>query len=222
MPSIPLKREYAPTLGELLWPRWRAAGRGVRALVVVGVVAFCALVGAVVLTVIDSGYSHGGPVPFSFRYRSLSHRTPVGDEYVRLEADGAHGKLENLFAVAPLQLPAYAGRPSGYLPVYATAVVAALARQYPDFALIGEGEERVNTVSGQNNPAGYEIMFTTRRAGQVIDGRAVLVLDRHSAGERSGVIITMLTHANSAVDKSHPVGNQGVLNLPFGTFAFTA
>ncbi len=220
MPSIPLKREYAPTLGELLAPRWRAAGRGLRVAVVLGVAAFLALAIAVILTVIDSTYSHGGPVPFSFRYRSLSHRVPVDGEYVRLEADGPGGRLQNLFAVGPLVLPAYAGRPSGYLPVFATGMIAGLARQYPDFALIGEGEERENVVSGQNNPAGYEILFTTRRGAEVVDGRDVLRLDPHSPGGRSGVLVTMLTHANSTVDKSHPVGSQGVLNLPYGTLAF--
>ncbi len=220
MPSIPLKREYAPTLGELVAPRWRAAGRGWRVIVVAGVAVFLALVIAVVLTVIDSTYSHGGPVPFSFRYRSLSHRLPIDGEYVRLEADGPGGTLQNLFAVGPLMLPPYAGRPSGFLPVYATNVVAGLAREYPDFALIGEGEERVNVVSGQNNPSGYEILFTTRRGAQVVDGRDVLRLDPHSPGGRSGVFVTMLTHANSGVDKSHPVGSQGVLNLPYGTLAF--
>lgn len=219
-PSIPLKREYAPTLGELLAPRWHAATRAARVAVIVAIVAVLGLAAALVLTLIDSSYSHGAPVPFHFRYRSLSRRAPQDGEYVRLQADGAGGALENRFAVGPLQLPPYSGRAGGYLPVFATGVIAGLARQYPDFALIGEGEERLNVTSGANNPSGYEIEFTTRQGSEPIDGRVVLLLQPGGDGRR-GLTVTMLEHANSSVDKAHPVGSEGVLNLPFGTLTFT-
>ncbi len=220
MVSIPLRREYAPTLGELLAPRWRAASHARRLAVVVAGVAVLALAAAVVLTLIDSTYSRGGPVPFHFRYRSLSRRPARAGEYVRLEASGAHGSLQNAFAVGPLELPAYTGLVNGYLPVYATGFIAGLARQYPDFRLIGEGEERLNVTSGANNQSGYEIDFTARPGGKLVDGRVVLLVAPHADGRR-GLVVTMLEHANSSVDKAHPVGSEGVLNLPFGTLTFT-
>ena len=220
MPSIPLRREYAPTLGELLAPRWRAASHVRRVAVIAAGVAVLAVATAVVLTLIDSTYSRGGPVPFHFRYRSLSRRPAHPGEYVRLEGAGAHGSLENVFAVGPLALPAYAGLVNGYLPVYATGFIAGLAQKYPDFRLIGEGEERLNVTSGANNQSGYEIDFTTRPGGELVDGRVVLLVAPHGDGRR-GLVVTMLEHANSTVDKAHPVGSEGVLNLPFGTLTFS-
>jgi hypothetical protein len=220
MAAIPLKREYAPTLGELLAPRWRAARRGTRVAVVVAVLAVCGLVGAVVLTLVDSRYSHGGPVPFHLRYRDLARTTPHSGEYVRLFAGGPHGSLDNAFAVGPLDLPPYTGNLSGFLPVYATGVIAGLRRQYPGFELRAEGEERVDTTNGVYNPNGYEISFSYLRGSEPVDGRVILITSPHSPGRRQGLTVTMLTRANSGVNAAHPVGSAGILNLPFGTLTF--
>ncbi len=220
MPSIPLKPEYGPTLGELLAPRWRAARRATRLGIAVAVIALLALTAAIVLTLVDAHYSQGGPVPFHLRYRSLARTTPAAGEYVRLQANGPDGSLDNAFAVGPLLLPPYTGNASGFLPLYATGVIAGLARQYPGFTLQGEGEERVDTTNGVYNPNGYEISFTTRRGSELIDARVVLILAPHGGGRR-GLTVTMLTRANSGVDPAHPVGDAGVLNLPFGTLTFT-
>lgn len=221
MAAIPLKPEYAPTLGQLLAPRWRAAGRGTRAAVVVTIAALVVLAGAVVLTLTDSRYSHGGPVPFHLRYRGLSRTTAADGDYVRLVAKRADGSLNNAFAVGPLSLPPYSGNLSGFLPVYASGVIAQLARQYPGFALQGEGEERVDTTNGVYNPHGYEISFSYRRGNEPIDARVILVVSPHSAGARQGLTVTMLTRANDGVNAAHPVGSAGLLNLPFGTLTFT-
>lgn len=220
MPSIPIKPQYAPTFGELYGPRWRAARRATRVGIVALVVAVLGLSVALVLTLTDAHYSRGGAVPFHLRYRSLSRVAPEDGEYVRLAASGANGSLQNAFAVGPLQLPAYSGDVSGFLPVYADGVIAGLVRQYPDFALQGEGEERVDTTNGVYNPAGYEISFSTRLGGVAVDGRVVLIVAPHGDG-RAGLTVTMLTRANSGVNAAHPVGSDGVLNLPFGTLTFT-
>ncbi len=220
MPSIPLKPEYAPSLGELVAPRWRAARRATRAAIVAAVLALVVLCAAVVLTLIDARYSQGGPVPFHLRYRSLSRATPLPGEYVRLQSDGSGGSLQNAFAVGPLVLPPYTGNASGFLPLYATSVIAGLARRYPGFTLQGEGEERVDTTNGVYNPNGYEISFSTRRGSELVDARVVLIIAPHTGGRR-GLTVTMLTRANSGVDPAHPVGDAGVLNLPFGTLTFT-
>jgi len=219
VPSIPIKPEYTPTFGQLYGPRWRAARRATRAAIIALVLALLVLAAAVVLTLTDAHYSHGGPVPFHLRYRSLSRVAPVDGEYVRLAATGPDGALENAFAVGPLELGAYSGNVSGYLPIYANGVIAGLIRQYPDFALQGEGEERVDTTNGVYNPAGYEISFSTRLGGVPVDGRVVLIVAPHGDG-RAGLTVTMLTRANSGVDAAHPVGSDGVLNLPFGTLTF--
>jgi len=220
MAAIPLKREYAPTLGELLAPHWRAARRSTRAAVIAGAVALLVLAAAVVLTLTDSRYSHGGPVPFHLRYRDLSRTTPVDGEIVRLAANGPDGSLNNAFAVGPLNLPAHSGNLSGFLPVYASSVIAGLERQYPGFTLQAAGEERLDTTNGVYNPDGYEFSFSYLRGRELVDARVVLIVSPHSSDGREGLTVTMLTRANSGVNAAHPVGSAGVLNLPFGTLTF--
>ena len=214
MAFIPLKPEYGPTLGRLLAPRWHAASRIARALVIAACIAVLAIVVGTGLTLENAHYSHGGPVPFSFSYRSLYRTAPARGEYVQVRRP-AHGPLQGSYAVGPLQLPPYAGGLSGELPVYAASYIDGLRRRYTGFVLRGEGKTRVNTVPG------YDIVYTAEIAGRTVYGRDILLLPQQP-GARVGVHIVMLTSptTNSQLRSPLLVGASGVLERPLETFTF--
>jgi hypothetical protein len=214
MAAIPLKPECGPTLGRLLSPRWHAASAPARAAAIACGVALLALAVAAALTLEDAKFSHGGPVPFSFDYRGLYRTAADPGGYVKVQRRSADGRLEDSFAVEPLQLPPYVGELSGELPLYATGYIRGLSHRYADFVLRGEGKTRVNTV-----PA-YNIFYTTILAGRKLNGRDVLLLPERS-GARKGVDIVMLTSATaSAREAASPleVAATGVLATPLKTF----
>jgi hypothetical protein len=215
MASIPIKPEYGPTLGRLLAPRWHAASRLTRALVVVAGAGLLALAVGVALTLENAHYFHGGPAPFSFSYRGLYRTAPARGEDVEVQRRDAHGRLEDSFAVGPLVLPPYTGMLSAELPMYAASYVDALRRRYTGFVLRGEGKTRVNTV-----PA-YAVVYTAEIAHRTVYGRDILLLPERP-GARVGVRIVMLTSptANSRVTSPLLVGTTGVLERPLGTFTF--
>lgn len=213
MPSIALKPEYGPTLGEILSPRWRAAPPWLRALVLAAGLGLLAGTLGLGLTLAPASISYGGPVPFSFEYRSLYRTTPESGGYVHV-LRRKHGELEDSFAVGPLLLPPYQGSLTGELPLYAAGYIGALQRRYADFQLRGEGKTRVNTV-----PA-YSIFYTARVQGRTLYGRDVLLLPQR-AGARRGVDIVMLTapHASSQVKSPSEVANAGPLNMALHSFS---
>jgi hypothetical protein len=214
MATVPLKPEYGPTLGQLLSPRWRAASAAVRAAVIACGVALVALVVTAVLTFEDATFSHGGPVPFSFGYRSLYKTAPDPGGYVKVQ-HRRDGRLEDSFAVEPLALPSYSGELSGELPLYAAGYIRGLSRRYAGFVLRGEGKTRVNTVPG------YNILYTAVVEGRRMYGRDVLLLPERS-GVREGVDIVMLTSptASSRVTSPLEVASAGILERPLKTFTF--
>lgn len=210
---MPIKPEYGPTLGRLLSPRWRATSRLVRRTVIVAVVGLLALVLAAALSLLNAKYSHGGKVPFSFSYRSLYRVAPDPGGYVKVQRHRSDGRVEDSFAVEPLELPPYSGGLSGELPLYAAGYIRGLRAHYVDFVLRAEGKTRVNTV-----PA-YDVLYTALVDGQAMWGRDVLLLpDR--PGVREGVDIVMLTSptASSQVTSPLEVASAGVLLKPLKTF----
>lgn len=212
MASIPLKPEYGPTLGELLAPRWHAASRLVRAIVVAVCLGLLALAVGAALTLENAHYSHGGPAPFSFSYRGLYRTAPAPGEYVQVRSP-ARGTLRNSFAVGPLRLPAYTTSLSAELPLYASSYIDGLRHRYTGFVLRGEGKTRVNTV-----PA-YTIAYTAQIEGRTVYGRDVLLLPERPGG-RAGVHIVMLSAPSSQVSAPLLVGTAGVLERPLETFTF--
>lgn len=212
MASIPLKPEYGPTLGELLAPRWHAASRLVRALVVAMGVGLLALAVGAALTLENAHYSHGGPVPFSFSYRGLYRTAPALGEYVQVRSP-ARGPLRNSFAVGPLRLPPYTTSLSAELPLYAASYIAGLHHRYTGFVLRGEGKTRVNTV-----PA-YTVAYTAQIAGRTVYGRDILLLPERP-GARAGVHIVMLSSPSPQAASPLLVGTAGVLERPLETFTF--
>ncbi len=215
MVAVPMKPEYGPTLGRLLAPRWHALSRTARiAAIAAGAVALLGVV-AIALTLLDASYSHGGSVPFSFRYRDLYRVAPDPGGYVKVQKrSGARG-LEYSFAVDPLKLPAYGGDLSGELPLYAAGYIDRLRARDPGFVLRGEGKTRIGTMLG------YDVLYTEILDGRELYGRDVLLLPEH-AGVRDGVDIVMLTAAGASkqVDGPIEVATAGPLEKPLKSFSF--
>jgi hypothetical protein len=216
MGAVPMKSEYGPTLGRLLAPRWHAASRMARAMVIAVGVGLLAAAAVVALTLENSSYSHGAPVPFSFSYRGLYRVAPDPGGYVRVQEHGADGALKYSYAVDPLRLPRYSGEALGELPLYASGYIRELGRRYSDFVLRGEGKARVNA-----NLVGYQVLYTATVEGQRVYGRDVMLLPPRS-GVREGVDLVMLTSTTASSQVSSPleVASTGVLLRPLKTFAF--
>lgn len=211
MAAIPLKPQYGPTLGRLLEPRWRAARPLTRALVTGAGALLAGLLIVAVLSLLDASYSHGGRVPFSFRYRGLHRTTPDPGGYVKVARD-SKGGVGDSFAVAPLTLAPYAGSVTGELPLRAAAYVRKLRRRFAGFRLQSEGKTRITSTL-----AGYDIRYSALVGGRRLSGRDVILLPK-GAHPREGVVLEMLTGEGVSVAK--PVATQGVLEKPLKTFSF--
>ncbi len=216
MPAVPLKREYGPTLGELLAPRWRRVAWPVRALVVAaGVLLALALAGAIAKFE-HPILSHGGAVPFSFSYPGLYRASPEAGGYAKVQRF-QRGRLEDSFAVGPLVLPPYRGEQSAALALFATGYIDRLASRYHGFRLRGEGWSQVDSVSVY---AVYNVFYTAAVRGRRMYGRDVLLLPERP-GARRGVEIAMLSAVAGDRQVTSPllVGTKGVLEGPLGSFA---
>jgi hypothetical protein len=212
MASVPLKPRYGPTLGKLLEPRWRTASPLARGIARIVAIVLAALAVAVVLTLLDASYSHGGPVPFSFKYKGLYKTKPEPGGYVKVARSGAQGRLEDSFAVAPLRIGAYEGSVTGELPLVATGYAQTLTRRFSGFRLEGEGKTRITSTL-----AGYEVLYRVTIAGQEVHGRDIMLLPPRQDA-RQGVVIEMLSDEPASVSK--PVASSGVLERPLKTFSF--
>ncbi len=211
MASVPLKPQYGPTLGALLAPRWQAARAAWRAVAVGSGVVVLALMGYVALNLLDASYSHGAPVPFSFKYKGLYKTAPDPGGYVKVTRQ-SDGRLQDSYAVAPLRLEAYKGSVSGALPVAAAAYVPTLAHRFAGFRFEGEGKTRISSTLG-----GYEVLYSASIDGRPMHGRDVMLLPER-AGAREGVVVEMLSA--EAVTVSEPVASSGVLEVPLKSFSF--
>jgi hypothetical protein len=226
--KLPLKKEYGPSLGQLLAPRLRRARRWARWSALAAGVGILAVLVAVVLTLQSATISHGGSIPFSFSYKGLYRTSPDPGGYAKVERR-LRGELTDSFAVEPLVLPAYAGSVTGEFPLYARDYIRALAARYPRFELVGEGPIRTSAFgSWEELPPStiyyhvptYTIAFKARVEGREVYGRDVwLVPDK--AGARDGVDLRMLTSASVHGHASSPlsVGTVGALSRPMRTFS---
>jgi hypothetical protein len=216
MVAVPIKRQYGSTLGQLLSPSWRSASRLLRGMVIAAVLALVALLAALGLTLANSTYSHGGPVPFSFSYRDLYRVAPEAGGYVRVQARWPDGALKYSYAVDGLRLPAYSGALSGEMPIYAVGYIRMLRERYKGFALRGEGKTKIS-----NTLTGYQVAYWADVEGSEMYARDVLLLPER-AGVREGVDIRMLTSPTASAQVLSPleVGETGVLLRPLKTFLF--
>ena len=219
MAAVPIRAEYGPTLGRLLSRRWRASTPSLRVAAIASGVLLLALAVVAVEELLNRSFSHSGRVPFSFNYRSLSRVAPDPGGYVKLVRRGADGRLEDVFAVEPLRLPAHAGAPMGELPVYATGYTRGLSRRYQHFLLRGEGFFRSLGTTKVSGPPGYNVFYSALFEGREMYGRDELVLPERP-GSSEGVEIVMLSAApaSSHSTSSLEVAKGGVLARPLKTF----
>jgi hypothetical protein len=166
---------------------------------------------AVVLTLLDARYSHGGKLPFSFKYKGLYRTAPDPGGYVKV-ARYSDGRLEDSYAVGPLRLGAYSGSVTAELPLYASGYVRRLVRRFSEFRLEQEGKTRISSTLG-----GYDIRYSAILSGRRVYGRDVMLLPSRM-GAREGVIVEMLS--GEPASGSNPVASGGVLEKPLKTFAF--
>src|SRR5215218_2410793 len=122
-----VRPEFGPTLPELLGPRLRALPPVLR----FGVVALGGLAVLLVVAAVLRGdgaeAKHAvvvrGPVAFNFVYRApFARLAPQDGEMARV------GSRSQTFAVRALHLPPYRGDAAGFLPLYAAAREAQMAR----------------------------------------------------------------------------------------------
>jgi hypothetical protein len=211
MASVPLKPQYGPTLGRLLEPCWRSAAPVVRAFILASAAGLLVLVVATVLALLDASYSHGGPVPFGFKYKGLYRTTPDPGGYVKLTRT-AGARLEDSYAVAPLRLGRYTGSVTGELPLFAAGYMRTLASRFSHLRIEGEGKTRISSTLG-----GYQVLYSTPLHGRLYYGRDVMLLPERR-GARQGVVVEMLSDQPATISK--PVASSGVLERPLKTFAF--
>lgn len=211
-----MKPEYGPSLARALAPRWHEASRAARAGVLLVLVGLVAILVGIALTFVNSSYSRGGAVPFSFNYRDLYRTRPDPGGYAKVDSRWPDGALKYSFAVQPLRLPAYSGEQSVALTLYATGYIEQLRRTLPGFQLRGEGKSKLN-----KQLVGYAVLYSAYVEGRRMFGRNVLLLPPR-AGARDGVDIVMLTAPGASTQVTSPleVGSTGVLNPPLKTFAF--
>lgn len=215
MTAIPLKHEYRPTLGELLAPSWQRLPAILRALVILAAAGLIAGAIGLALTLERTSMSHGGPVPFSFEYRTLQRTATPPGQYARV-VRYKHEILDESLTVGPLLLPPYDGSLTAELPLYAASYIQQLSQRYEGFTLDGEGKTRVNTVPG------YQVLYSAIVQGRRMDGRDVL-LTPEKAGVRRGVIIAMLASSqlNPHLDSdSGEVAGEGPLDTALHSFSF--
>ncbi len=212
MRSLSLKPGYGPTLPELLAPRWRRSSPLMRGLCVALAILLVALAAVLALVLRNRSYSQGGPVPFSFTYRNMARTAPEPGGYVKL-VHYVDGRLEDSFAVRPVQLGPYRGNLQVQLLIFANAYIRRLERSVPGFRLYGQGKTPV-----PNGPR-YQVLYETTVAGRRMYGRNVLVFPER-AGARRGLVITMLssTVADEEITSPLRVGSTGLLYKPLHSF----
>jgi hypothetical protein len=214
-PSV--KPQYGPTLAELMAPRWRAASGGQRRLFATAVLLVLAAAITLVITRprASSFVYRGAPIAFNLTYPSpLRSVPPRAGADMRIEARSPTGRLLDWFEVDPLRLGPYSGEISGQLPVFATSYIAGLARRVPGFRLQSETKTRINLI------AGYSVTYSGRIAGQLMYGRAVMLVAALT-GVRDGVILNMGTVPSPTLDPTpDQVGSTDVLEKPFRSFRF--
>jgi hypothetical protein len=212
-----VRPEFGPTLAELIGPRWRALPRPVRIALVVAAIAVAAAVVAVVRGGGEDRHAVvvRAPLAFNLVYPDPIERVaPRPGELLRLERRAASGPAQS-YTVRAVRIPAYEGDINGFLPLYASGLVAAEQRRDRSFSLRGEGRVRVNDLPG------YGFTFQTRVGGRTTYGRRLLLFP-DEPGARQGADVQLLAERSPSVPSADAVGNNGALktalrSLRFGT-----
>ena len=202
--SLPVKREFGPSLPDLVSPRLLAAGGAVLA-VILAVLVFTGGVGSNETHVVVRD-----PVAFNLRYNAdaLKRVDTMPGEILRIEGPGQSLTIKNLY------LPAYRGWPTGELPVFIQTALPELRHRWRDFEIADEGRVRLNEVPG------YSIGFRARGDdGERVWGRYIMVVP-DEAGARQGVTIEIIARRGAGVSNAAEVGATGQTKLPYRSFRF--
>lgn len=167
---------------------------------------------AVVLNLLNARFTHHGRVPFGFSYKGLYRTAPDPGGYVKVVRRSSDGRLEDSYAVMPLDLPAYDGSVTGVLPLAAASYAGTLARRFEGFRLEGEGKTKISA-----SLSGYAVSYSAVVQGRKLYGRDVMLVPERP-GQREGVVVEMLSAEPATVTK--PVASGGVLEKPLKSFGF--
>jgi hypothetical protein len=208
-----VRPEFGPTLPALLGPRARALPPLLR-------LGLAALGGFVVVLILYVLVLRGdgadakravvvrAPVAFNFVYRAPFRKlAPGAGEAARVAS------ASQSFAVGDLRLPAYRGDAAGFLPLYAAAQQAQMARAFPAFVWRSDGRANINQQQG------FEIVFQFRRPGGPLTyGRRVLLLPGVTAREGADILVT--APRSPAIVRADDVGHNGGLKTMLRSFRF--
>lgn len=223
MPSL-VRDEFGPTLPEVIAGRTGHPVRRVRTVILVAVATV--LLAGLAVKIVQREAAKGavvvstdGAFAFNLTYDDdrLERPQPLAGERLRL-VSGA--EVPQSFVVRERKLPGYRGDVNGFLPLYASLIVQEMERADPAFVLRGEARARIN-----DNP-GYQLVFQTRRDGQTIYGKRVLLyddLDDDDATLNEPTVladITLLNGRSAAIPNANAVGGNGALKDPYRSFRF--
>ena len=187
--------EYGPTGPELLRRRFSPRARRVFAAVVAVVVLALA-----VLIATQSGdglttLEHRSAPVFTMLHPAGQVRRvkPATGELVRLHS--RRGPLEMTVTVRRLNLPAYSGSVSGFLPVYADRHARALAAEVPGFIPRSDGKARVNDAPG------YQLRYRMGPENRPTTGIDIFVVPEDG---RRDVVILRYRQTNPPLPLSEP------------------
>ena len=214
----PVRREFRPTLPELLGPRMRRLGRA--GTIVVGAVGLI-----VVAMVIALGRSGGdgtkvlvvrGPTTFNLKYdpARLARAAPQAGDSLLLRTVAADPDPER-FSVRPITLPPYTGDPAGVEPIVASGLIRQMRREDPGFILRSEGRTRIN------QQPGYQIQFQTRVGGRLAFGRRTMLF-ADEPGVQQGADVTLVSVRSPTIPNVDAVGSNGPLKQPYRSFRLGA
>jgi hypothetical protein len=187
-----LRREFGPTLPEIVSGRFSVSKR------LVAVIALIALVAVVfvVRALIDDGRAqltvHGTP-SFNVLYdpSKLHSVAPQPGELMRLQ--GRSPTVTTELTARRANLPPYKGDViGGQLPLYAAQYAHRLAPKLPGFALGDEGKARVN------QSPGYQIAYTSGPPAQRSFWREVFVMPDESKPAQTIVLRMRQTFSGRA------------------------
>jgi hypothetical protein len=218
--TAPVKKQFAPSLPELLAPRIDSLPRIVLRIIAVGAVVLAVAVILLALRLQNPVFSYPGTPAFSTSYtRAMTKEPPVAHGPILSLVQHSSVGLEASFQITTLSLPSYHGEISGLLPVMASAMITRMEAANASFVPWSRGRTRINLVPG------YSFTYQVTIAGRPYWGRDVLITP-HLKGDRRGLLISMLTDPTPLIATAtkpvtpDSVGSVGVLFDPLERLRF--
>jgi hypothetical protein len=218
--TAPVKKQFAPSLPELLAPRIDSLPRIVLRVIAVAVFVLAVAVILLAVRLRNPVFSYHGTPAFSTTYtRAMTKEPTVAHGPILSLVQHSSVGLEASFQITTLSLPSYRGEISGLLPVIASAMITRMEATNASFVPWSRGRTRINLVPG------YSFSYQVTIDGRPYWGRDVLITP-DLKGDRHGLLISMLTDPtpliNTATKPVTPdsVGSVGVLFDPLERLRF--